>query len=141
MKKYLLLIALFFGVAPFAFAADEAPAKDVREFYDWYVRTAVQTEDILGTRRQELKKFVTGRLLREIDGMKKGESLSADYFLAAQDIDPDWAKNVTIESSNISEGRGTMDVTLTGAKMNTKLRVSVVKKKQRWKVDRVESRS
>lgn len=144
MKKFsLLMCALVLLGAPLrAPAAGDAPGDDVREFYAWYVNTLNESKDVLGTKRDELRKFVTGRLLREIEGMKKGpDGLNGDYFLDAQDWDSEWGKNVTIDKVTVNDASGTVDVTLTGPKVGVrKLKVTVLKKKLRWKIDRVEGR-
>ena len=141
MNKSLILLLVAALMAPFsAVLADEVPANHVRDFYAWYVRTLNENKDPIGDYRQEMRRFVTGRLLREIEGVKKGpDGLNGDYFVNAQDFDKEWEKNIAIENVDLKNDRGTMDVVLSGQQAGQKkLRVSVIKKPKGWKIDKVE---
>ncbi len=118
------------------------PERTIREFYQWYVQTLVGGDDPLSKRRGELRRFATARLLREIDGMRKGPGgLNGDYFLDAQDFDGDWGKNISVANMAIQGTRATADVQLTSAEMGVKkLRVTLVQERGTWKVDKVEGR-
>ena len=118
------------------------PERTIHEFYSWYVRTVVSGSDPLTKQRTELKRFATDRLIREIDGMRKGpDGLDGDYFLDAQDFDKAWAKNITIAAPVITGTKATTDVELKGPEVGSKkLRVTLAQENGAWKVDKVEGR-
>ena len=122
-----------------AAAAEIAPEQVIRDFYRWYVEAVASNRDPLTEKRAELKRYATARLLGEIDGMVKGpEGLNGDYFLDAQDIDKDWAKNIKVSTPAIRGNRATADVELTGKELGMRqLRVSLAREKGSWKVDKV----
>ena len=87
-----------------------------------------------------MKRYASARLLREIDGMRKGpDGLNGDYFLDAQDFDKDWATNISVSTPVRKGKRATTVVELKGKEMGTrKLRVALVQEQNEWKVDKVE---
>lgn len=125
----------------FARVDDQAttPERTIREFYQWYVQTLVGGDDPLSKRRSELKRFATARLMREIDGMRKGpDGLNGDYFLDAQDFDGEWGKNIDVANVAIQGTRATADVQLTSREMGVKkLRITLLREQETWKVDKV----
>jgi hypothetical protein len=117
------------------------PSESIRSFYRWYVTELVANRNPIDNRK-ELKRFVTERLLKEIDRMKKGpDGLDGDYFVDAQDFDGLWAKNITVSDVKISGTKATADVLLAGkGDMRRRLQVSLVKDGGVWKVDKVKGR-
>lgn len=115
------------------------PERTIQEFYGWYVQTLVRGDDPLSKRRTELKRFATDRLIREIDGMRKGpDGLNGDYFLDAQDFDGEWGKNISVANVTTQDSRATADVQLKSREMGEKkLRVTLVQERGAWKVDKV----
>jgi hypothetical protein len=85
---------------------------------------------------------VTERLVKEINGMKKGpEGLNGDYFVDAQDFDDLWAKNITVSDVKISGTKATAEVLLAGKPdMRRRLQVSLANDGGAWKVDKVKGR-
>ena len=87
-----LLMLFMFGltvVPSFAQAVAATPPKPdavIREFYKWYVHALNQNKEPLTGERPVMRKYVTLRLIREIDRMAKGpDGLDGDYFIDAQD--------------------------------------------------------
>lgn len=116
-----------------------APERTIQEFYQWYVQTLVGGDDPMSKRRTELKRFATDRLIREIDGMRKGpDGLNGDYFLDAQDFDGEWGKNISVTNVTTKGTRATADVQLKSREMGEKrLRVTLVQERGGWKLDKV----
>ena len=115
------------------------PADMLREFYGWYVTALKADKDPFTDSRKELQRFVTPRLLKQIDKARKSGEISSDPILEAQDFDKDWAKNITVSKPNISGKTATANVQLKGAEMGThKLRVTMQQDGDNWKVDKVD---
>jgi hypothetical protein len=89
-----------------------------------------------------MKRFATGRLLREIGKMKQGpDGLDGDYFLDAQDFDDLWAKNISVSDLKITGGNATAEVLLAGkGEMRRRLKVYLVSDRASWKIDRAQGR-
>ena len=138
-------LVLASATAPLTRAAEQSagsPEQTIHQFYRWYVQALVAEDDPLSNRRAELKRFATERLIREIDGMRKGpDGLNGDYFLDAQDFDAGWAKNIRVANVTTNGTRATADVQLKSPAMGTKnLRVTLAQERGSWKVDKVEGK-
>jgi len=82
---------------------------------------------------------VTDRLIQEIDKVAKGpDGLDGDYFIDAQDWDKDWEKNIAVASAVASKTSVRAQITLSGATMSRKLRVTLKQERGAWKIDKVE---
>jgi hypothetical protein len=147
MNRFVALLVLL-AVVPLSFSTQAAePAKSpstnpeecIRGFYRWYVTALIANRNPM-EQRNELKRFATDRLLKEIDKMKKGpDGLDGDYFVDAQDFDPLWAKNISISAVQTNGDKCNAHVLLDGAKgMRKKLIVHLAKKDGGWKVDKVQ---
>ena len=81
----LCLLCTFVGAA-FSLAAEKpatplGPEAMLRNFYQWYVGEVLANRDPLSGNRKELMRYVSTRLVREIDGMVKGpDGLNGDTF-------------------------------------------------------------
>lgn len=121
-------------------ATTESPEIVIKNFYTWYVHELNQNGDPLTKRKPRLRQFVSARLLREIDKAVKGpDGLNGDYFLDAQDWDKEWEKNIVISEVNVTKGKAGATVSLSGAQMSRKLKVSLVQEGGKWKIDKVQS--
>jgi hypothetical protein len=138
----LLLVCAAMRFASGAEPSAASPEQTIQQFYQWYVQSLVAENDPLTKRRAELKRFATDRLIREIDGMRKGpDGLDGDYFLDAQDFDREWGKNITVGKVAAKGTRATADVQLNSREMGMKkLRVTLVQERGSWKVDKVEGK-
>jgi Protein of unknown function (DUF3828) len=144
MKRIFALPALVLVLSLLPIRAAEPNAKpeeSIRNFYHWYVTELIANREPMGNRK-ELKHFVTERLLKEIDGMKKGpDGLDGDYFVDAQDFDNLWAKNITISDVKVSGKNATAEVRLVGkGEMRRQLKVWLVSDGASWKIDKVQGR-
>jgi len=115
------------------------PAGSIRSFYHWYVTELIANRDPMKN-RAAMKRFVTDRLLREIDKMTKGpDGLDGDYFVDAQDFDNLWAKNISVSDVAIHGTKATASVLLEGGPgMRRKLKLNLVSEGPVWKVDKVQ---
>jgi hypothetical protein len=116
-----------------------APERVIHEFYQWYVQALLDNKNPLEQDRATLRRYVTTRLIREIDHMRKGpDGLDGDYFVDAQDFDRDWAKNISVSNVEIQGARATATVALKGREAGTRtLRVTLAQEAGAWKVDKV----
>ena len=136
------IIALGFSSATGAAEPSTAnPSDAIRGFYRWYVTALIANKQPMENRK-EMKRFVTERLLSEIDKMKKGpDGLDGDYFLDAQDFDNLWAKNIAVSDLKVSGKNASAEVLLAGkGEMRRKLKVNLVSDGTAWKIDKVEGR-
>ncbi|HEX4630135.1 MAG TPA: DUF3828 domain-containing protein [Chthoniobacterales bacterium] len=143
MKRIVALfsVAAFIVVSETRAAESSATPEDcIRNFYHWYVTNLVANRDPM-KQRNEIRRYATERLLKEIDRMVKGpDGLDGDYFVDAQDFDPLWAKNIAISEVKTRGDKSSAHVVLNGSKgMRKKLVVQLVKESGTWKVDRVQS--
>lgn len=119
-------------------ASPSDPSATLHSFYHWYVTELIANHEPLKN-RAAMQRFVTKRLLREIDKAVQGpDGLDADYFLDAQDFDNQWADNISISKVRVNGDKATAEVLLIGQEtMRRQLRVALVKEGGIWKVDRV----
>lgn len=142
LQSWLLIVVMLgLAVAPsFAqavAASPQNPEARIHEFYHWYVHALNQNKNPLTGQRIIMRKYVTVRLLREIDRMAKGpDGLDGDYFIDAQDWNKKWEQNIAISNVNVKAATATATVALTG-EMNRHLKVTLKQEGGAWKVDRV----
>ena len=146
MKPFISVLAFIiaFGFSSATRAAEPStanPSDAIRGFYRWYVTALIANKQPMENRK-EMKRFVTERLLSEIDKMKKGpDGLDGDYFLDAQDFDNLWAKNIAVSDLKVSGKNASAEVLLAGkGEMRRKLKVNLVSDGTAWKIDRVQGR-
>lgn len=129
--------ALSFGQAGGPVAG--SPDAVIRSFYKWYVHALNQNSDPFTKQRTIMRRYVTDRLIQEIDKVAKGpDGLDGDYFIDAQDWDKDWEKNIAVSSVVANKTRVSAQITLSGATMSRKLRVTLKQERGAWKIDKVE---
>ncbi|MEY2564136.1 MAG: hypothetical protein QOH88_2329 [Verrucomicrobiota bacterium] len=137
---FTLVVALVSAPAVSAAETSATPEAAITGFYRWYVAELIANHNPMEN-RNELKRFATARLLKELGKMKKGpEGLNGDYFVDAQDFDNQWAKNITVSDVKVSGATATAEVLLKGKDMNRKLTVALAKEGTIWKVDKVTGR-
>jgi hypothetical protein len=134
-----LLLALSSGAAEETDAS--SPESVIRQFYQWYVPVLVSQRDPFEKDRAQLKRFVTERLLRQIDHARKGpDGLDGDYFVDAQDFDQEWARNITVSTPIIQNKHAAVEVELKSSELGPRnLLVDLVWDHGTWKFDKVES--
>lgn len=138
--RHFLFLLLALTLARAEDQPTKPPERVIRDFYQWYVQALMQNRDPFAKGRAELKRYASARLIQEIDRMRKGpDGLDGDYFLDAQDFDQEWAKNISVTPPVITGNRATTEVTLAGKEMGSrKLRVTLVRGTDGWKVDKVQ---
>jgi hypothetical protein len=117
-----------------------SPENVVRNFYKWYTSNLKRKVEPIKEQKTELKKFVTNRLLKEIEKVaeKPGEP-GADYFLDAQDYDDEWGDRITITRSTYHDSAIILQVMLDGLQIpKHRLEVALLREEGVWKIDRVK---
>src|SRR6267142_1818620 len=95
---------------------------------------------ILEKEREQMRKFVTEGLLSRINKMPKGPGgLDGDFFLNAQEVDPEWGKNVAVSNYYLGKTMSKLGVILTGRKLGDRqFEVKVLFQEGAWKIDEVK---
>ena len=121
--------------------AGEKPGGAVRNFYAWYVHEVANGSRPLEKERQEMRKFVTDRLLNRIDKMPKGPGgLDGDFFLNTQEVDPEWEKNIAVSNNYVGRTMSKLGVILTDRKLGDRqIEVKMLFQEGTWKIDEVKS--
>jgi hypothetical protein len=134
------LIAITFITPSRAVWPEKNPADAVRSFYSWYVHEVQSGAGPLKKEREQMRKFVTDRLLNRIDKMPKGPGgLDGDFFLDAQEVDPEWGKNIAVGNSYIGKTMSKLSVILTGRKLGDRqFEVKVLFQEGAWKIDEIK---
>lgn len=119
--------------------ATQSAEETVEAFYKWYVHELRQNRDPFTQDEATLKQYVTAELIDRIKRqMNSPDGLEADYFTKAQDYFDDWETNVSASKAMIRRTLATTTVTLGGkADSRHKLRVTLWKEKDGWKIRRV----
>jgi uncharacterized protein DUF3828 len=137
-----ILLICFACALSFAQTRGTAPGSPdavIRSFYKWYVHALNQNSDPFTKQRTIMRRYVTERLIQEIDKVAKGpDGLDGDYFIDAQDWDKDWEKNIAVASVVASKTSVSAQITLSGGTMSRKLRVTLKQERGAWKIDKVE---
>jgi hypothetical protein len=94
-----VLVAFTFITPSRAVWPEKSPAEAVRNFYAWYVHEVANGSRPLEKEREQMRQFVTESLLSRINKMPKAPGgLDGDFFLNAQQVDPEWGKNVAVSN-------------------------------------------
>ena len=119
---------------------EKNPTDALRSFYGWYVHEVANGSRPLEKERDQMRKFVTDRLLDRIDKMPKGPGgLDGDFFLNAQEVDSEWGKNIAVANNSIGRTMSTLGVILTGRKLGDRqFDVKMLFQQGAWKVDEVK---
>ena len=135
-----VLIVLMAVASARAVWPEKNPAEAVRNFYAWYVHEVTNGSRPLEKEREQMRKFVTDRLLNRIDKMPKGPSgLDGDFFLNAQEIDPEWGKNVAVANNYVGTTMSRLSVILTGRKLGDRqFDVKMLFQEGAWKIDELK---
>ena len=134
-----VLVAITATLAP-AIWPEKNPAVAVRSFYSWYVGEVASGTRPLEKERELMRKFVTDRLLNRVDKMPKGPGgLDGDFFLNAQEIDPEWGKNIAVGNTYVGKTTSKLSVILTGRKVGDRqFEVKMLFQEGAWKIDEVK---
>ena len=135
-----VLVALTFLTPSSAVWPEKNPAEAVRNFYAWYVHEVANGSGPLEKKREEMRKFVTDRLLNRFEKMPKGPGgLDGDFFLNAQEVDPEWGKNIAVSNNYVGRTMSKLGVILTGRKLGDRqFEVKMLFQEGAWKIDEVK---
>ena len=137
------LFLFFIGASVGAVAAQKAatPEQQAKTFYEWYVRELNREGSDPADDKSELPKYVTKRLIREIDRMRNAQEYDADYYTNAQDSDESW--RVSTSKAVITGNTATLKVALKSTKpknegFSINLTVKMIKEGGVWKINSVK---
>jgi hypothetical protein len=135
-----VLIVLMAISSSLAVWPEKNPAEAVRNFYAWYVHEVMNGGRPLEKEREQMRTFVTERLLSRIDKMPKGPGrLDGDFFLNAREVDPEWGKNVAVGNNYVGKTMSRLSVILTGRKLGDRqFEVKVLFQDGAWKIDELK---
>jgi hypothetical protein len=134
------LVALVFITPCRAVWPEKNPAEAVGNFYAWYVHEVANGSRPLEKEREQMRKFVTDGLLSRINKMPKGPGgLDGDFFLHAQQVDPEWGKNVAVSNYYVGKTMSKLGVILTGRKLGDRqFELKALFQEGAWKIDEVK---
>ena len=137
------LVLFFIGTSVGVVTAQKTatPEQTAKTFYEWYVRELNKEGGDPAADKSELPKYVTKRLIREIERMRDAQEYDADYYISAQDYDENWRVSTT--KAVITGNTATLKVALKSTKpknqgFSENLTVKLVKEAGVWKIDRVK---
>lgn len=114
--------------------AAQPPEAVIKEFYKWYIRSIDKNIDPFKKGRATLKKYVTLRLIQEIEK----SDLDADYFLQTQDWVSEWGDSVSVSKPDVRGTTATTIVTFdAGGLAYPRLKVNLRREGGVWKIDKV----
>ena len=138
MKTFMIgLVAAVTMTLPLvASTPDDEVRGALQTFYKWYVPRAERSDPKTDPR---IKDYVTNRLLDQIASLSKSEEgevaeLDYDPFLNAQDVLTDWRSNIKVREIKVKGDKASATVVL-GMKEQSKVRVQLVRKDGKWKID------
>ncbi len=139
----LLFSLLLAAYLPFACANTETDIqKNVTQFYTFYLHqlnSDASPPNII--KLEQMNRWVSAKLLKRMDEiyhMPEQELLMADYFTYAQDIFPEWEKQIKVSPAYPDKGSMKLDVWL-GLKGNENAHLQVWTRNENggWKIFRV----
>lgn len=111
----------------------QTPGAVIKSFYRWYIHSVSHGPDPFKGGRATLKKYVTLRLIQEVE---RSES-DADYFLQTQDWADEWGDKVSVSQPEVKGATATAVVTF-NAEGYPRVKVSLRQEGRVWKIDRVK---
>lgn len=136
------LLLFFIGSVGVSVAkAADTPEQTAKNFYVWYLKELNREGGNPIDQKTTLGKYVTKRLIKQIDAWRKAEEYDADYFINAQDFDEKW--QATTGKAVINGNTATLKVKLAAPKAGRdawiqNLNVKLIKEGGVWKIDAVK---
>jgi hypothetical protein len=118
-------------------AADQTPDSVIKDFYKWYINTIDSGVEPTVKGRPTLKRFITVRLLKQVDREEKFDDADVDSILPTQEWDKTWANSVKVSKLTVKGVTATAIVTFR-SESYPKLLISLVQEAGVWKIDRVK---
>ena len=121
--------------------AQNAPEQTVKAFYEWYVEELKREGGDPIENKQMLAKYVSSRLIKQINAWRAAEEYDADYFINSQDFDESW--RVLTTKAVVKANKAPLKVVLKSSKpkgqgFSQNLAVKLIKANNAWKIDNVE---
>jgi hypothetical protein len=139
--SFALLLFFIVSVGASAAKAQETPEQTVKTFYEWYVKELNREGGNPIDNKQMLAKYVSSRVIKQINAWRAAEEYDADYFINAQDFDESWRVSTT--KAVITGNKATLKVLLKSSKpknqgFSQNLAIKLIKANNAWKIDNVE---
>ena len=113
------------------------PQETVRQFYAWYLHRLDKEDYNPLKNRTMARKYLTPKFLRRVPHLQR--EMEADVIVCAQDVDPAWEKNFTVELASIRGARATAMLALSGNEVDTiKHKVTLKRTRVGWRIDGVD---
>jgi hypothetical protein len=140
MKRLCLVLTafLFMSFAGPMRAVAATPESVIKDFYKWYINAVEGGADPFKKGRATLQKYVTLRLIRQIERAESDGS-DADAFLQTQEWDKAWANTAVVSKLSIKSTTATAIVTFDKETNYPRVLVTLVKEAGVWKIDRVKN--
>lgn len=118
-------------------AAPQTPDSVIKDFYKWYITTIDSGVEPTVKGRPTLKRYITARLLKQVDREEKFDDADTDSILPTQEWDKTWANTVKV-SKLVVKGMTATAVVTFRSESYPRLLVALVKETGVWKIDRVK---
>lgn len=124
--------------------AAQTPEQIAAEFYKWYLSELNRDRDPRTEAKQKVLKYLSRRAGKWLYSIA-ADDYGADYFIAAQDFDEEWAETVSVSKAVVKGNRASLTVTLGVYPDGRKyegigkhvLRLKMVREGGLWKIDRI----
>ena len=136
-----LTISLLLALTASTRAVGQTPDAVIKDFYKWYITAIDRGVEPTMKGRPTLKRYITARLLRQVDRENKINDVDADAdtdsILPTQEWDKTWANTVKVSKLAVKETSATAIVTFRSENY-PRLLVNLVREGGVWKIDRVK---
>lgn len=146
MKLRRFMFAIVFAVITVCSTPGQGPGKPqpaagpqelVKQFYAWYLHRLNREDYEPLKNRTVARKYLTPEFLRRVPRLQR--QLEADVIVCAQDTDPAWEKNFTVEPATIGATRATVFLKLSGNEPDAlKHKVTLKHLGVGWRIDSVD---
>jgi hypothetical protein len=108
----------------------------VEQFYKKYLTTFTNENVIISI--ADSQSVVDEYTSKNLQNKKNNDDSGGDYFIAAQDICPDWINHITTENISVKKNTATIRLTLGTREYPSSYLVQVVKYNNEWKLESVK---
>ena len=139
-----MLLAAAMLAVPVSAQTGKTPEQSVKDFYGWYIEE-LSAERQPRRQRGKIRASASVRLSKWYLS-EAYSNWGADYFVDAQDFNPNWAKGMSVSKATINRNIANLTVTLRAPRGSPlglgpqTLRIRMVKEGGAWKIDRVNGR-
>ena len=111
----------------------KSPEQVTHDFYQWYIRELNGDRDPI-KQPQALSRYVTARLIGEINRQIRAGEYDADYFTCIQESPKDWEQKMAINAIKSTPDSPAFYV----EKPPYKIKVTLQQEANVWKIDRAQ---